>query len=154
MNTSNLDNIKLPTRVISYYASSKGIDGKHSFNFWMRSALIRVIADKPFGRGDTLEITSIKKDGEKVIIEAKVIEEWQKEYPVLCFVSGRLTYNKWSNFDYTCTEGIQVLCSIEQLLSNNYSLGFVALAYKSGKTICDDNGMDNHLEIAITVDWE
>lgn len=153
--TSNLENssIKFPIRVISYYASSKGIDGKNCFNFWMRSALIRVIADKPFARGDVLEISSITKNGSNTTIECKVINEWA-EYPVLCFVSGRLTYNKWSNFKYTSTEGIQILQSIEQLLSNNYSIGFITLVYKSGKLFCDDDNMNNHLEIDINLDQE
>ena len=153
--TSNLENssIKFPIRVISYYASSKGIDGKNCFNFWMRSALIRVIADKPFARGDVLEIFSITKNGSNTTIECKVINEWA-EYPVLCFVSGRLTYNKWSNFKYTATDGIQILQSIEQLLSNNYSIGFITLVYKSGKLLCDDDSMNNHLEIDINLDQE
>ena len=141
---------KLPMRVISYYASSKGIDGKHCFNFWIRSALIRIIANKPFARGDVLEITNIIKNGANITIECKVIDEWA-EYPVLCFVSGRLVYNKWSNFKYTSTEGIQILCPIEQLLTNNYSIGFAVLIYKSGKIYCDDDEMNNHLEIDITL---
>ncbi len=154
--TSNLDlqNINFPIRVISYYASSKGIDGKNSFNFWMRSALIRIISNKPFARGDVLEITSLEKTESGIIINVNVIEEWEAEYPVLCFVSGRLTYNKWSNFKYTTTAGIQILYPIEQLLSTNYSIGFIVLVYKSGKILCDDDGMDNHLEIDITLDQE
>ena len=48
-----------PMRVISYYASTKSpIDGKHSYNYWMRSKLVRIIADKPFARGDVLVINS------------------------------------------------------------------------------------------------
>ena len=153
--TSNLDfsSIKFPLRVISYYASTKGIDGKHCFNFWVRSALIRVVSDKPFARGDVLEITNMTKNGSNIMIDCKVIDEWA-EYPVLCFVSGRLTYNKWSNFEYTSTEGVQILCPIEQLLTNNYSIGFVASVYKSGKIYCDDDDMNNHLEIDITLNQE
>ena len=45
-------NITLPVNVISYYASTKGIDGKNCFNYWMRSKLVRIISDKPFARGD------------------------------------------------------------------------------------------------------
>lgn len=153
--TSNLDNFsnKLPIRVISYYASSKGIDGKNGFNFWIRSALVRIVADKPFARGDVLEIINITKKGVNTILECKVIDEWA-EYPVLCFVSGRLTYNKWSNFKYTSTEGIQILQSVEQLLSNNYSIGFIILVYTSGKVFCDDDAMNNHLEIDISLNQE
>lgn len=153
---TNLDNktISFPMRVISYYASSKGIDGKNCFNFWMRSALIRIIADKPFARGDVLEIKDIYKENGSTIIDVNVIDEWQAEYPVLCFISGRLTYNKWSNFKYLCTEGIQILQPIEQLLSGNYSIGFVVLAYQSGKIFCDDDTMNNHLEIDISLEEE
>lgn len=151
---SNLENIrtKLPIRVISYYASSKGIDGKNCFNFWMRSYIIRIISDKPFGRGDVLEITDIKKDSSGLFIAVRVINEWQAEYPVLSFVSGRLVYDKWSDFSYKSTEGIEILDSIEQLLMDNLSIGFVILAYKSGKIYCDDNVRDNHLEFSIQLD--
>ena len=52
-----ITNIQYPIRVISYYASSKSqIDGKNDFCFWMRSKLTRIICDKPFARGDVLQI--------------------------------------------------------------------------------------------------
>ena len=70
---TNLD-IKLPTRCISYYASDKSVvDGKHSYEFWMRSKLTRICADKPFSRGDVLEIQSIEENSSGTLINAKVI---------------------------------------------------------------------------------
>ena len=89
-------NIDYPIRVISYYASNKSnIDGKNDFCFWMRCKLTRIVCDKPFARGDVLQINSITENSSGIIIDTTLIEDWEKEYPVLTFVSGRLIYNKW-----------------------------------------------------------
>jgi len=151
---ANLD-IKLPTRCISYYASDKSIvDGKHSYEFWMRSKLTRICADKPFSRGDVLEIQSIEETSAGTVINVKVIDEWQQEYPVLVFISGRVIYNKWSNFEYTASEGIQILKPIEQVLADNYSIGFIVLAYKSGKISCVDKATKNYFDVFLNLTWE
>lgn len=151
---TNLD-IKLPTRCISYYASDKSLlDGKHSYEFWMRSKLTRICSEKPFSRGDILEIQSIEDNASGTIINVKVIDEWQQEYPVLNFISGRLIYNKWCTFKYTASEGIQIIKPIEQVLSDNYSIGFIVLAYKSGKISCIDTTNDNRFDIFIELAWE
>ena len=152
---TNLD-IKLPTRCISYYASDKSaVDGKHSYEFWMRSKLTRICSDRPFSRGDVIEIQSIEENNSGTVINVKVVDEWQQEYPVLNFISGRLIYNKWCAFEYTASEGIQILKPIEQILSDNYSIGFIVLAYKSGKISCIDK-MDNNnrFDVYINLSWE
>ena len=153
---TNLDTkLKLPTRCISYYASDKSaIDGKNSYEFWMRSKLSRICADKPFSRGDVLELTSIEDTTSGTLMEAKVVDEWQQEYPVLNFVSGRLIYNKWCTFEYTASEGIQILKPIEQVLADNYSIGFIVLAYKSGKISCVDTTSGNRFDVFINLSWE
>ena len=144
-----------PMRVISYYASTKSpIDGKHSYNYWMRSKLVRIIADKPFARGDVLVINSLKSTNMGMDINCIVEESWAEEYPVLCLVSGRLIYNKWSDFEFKSTEGVQILSPIEQVLSDNYSFGLVLAVYKSGKVICADRKNRNRTDIAINLDWE
>ena len=152
MNT-NLE-IKLPTRCISYYASDKSLlDGKHSYEFWMRSKLTRICSEKPFGRGDVLEIKSIVDTSSGTLINVDVIDEWQQEYPVLNFISGRLIYNKWCTFEYKATEGIQILKPIEQVLADNYSIGFIVLAYKSGKISCYDTTSKNKFDIYINLEF-
>ena len=83
-----------------------------------------------------------------------MINEWEQGYPVLNFISGRLIYNKWADFECTPTEGIQIVKQIEQILADNYSIGFVILAYKSGKISCVDKVTNNKFDIHIRLDWE
>lgn len=153
--STNLENIEFPFRCISYYASDKSpLDGKHSYEFWMRSFLVRIICDKPFSRGDVLQVESITKNNVGILINVTVIDEWEEEYPVLNFISGRLIYNKWVDFKYEATEGIQIISPIEQILSDSYSLGFVILAYKSGKISCNDTVTGNAFDVYINLSWE
>lgn len=150
-----ITNIQYPIRVISYYASSKSqIDNKHDFCFWMRSKLTRIVCDKAFARGDVLQINSITDTPSGILIDTTLIEEWEKEYPVLVFVGGRLIYNKWADFDYTASEGIQIIKPIEQILSDNYSIGFVLLAYQSGIIKCVDKTTKNFFDIHVSLEWE
>jgi hypothetical protein len=148
-------NFSFPMRCISYYASSKsGLDGKQSYEFWLRGICIRIVCDKPFARGDVLEIQSIEDNNSGVLITTKLINDWEQEYPVLNFISGRLIYNRWVKFEYEVTEGIQILKPIEQVLSNNFSLGFIILCYKSGKITCIDKQTDNKFDVSINLTWE
>ena len=153
-NLEPLENI-IGTRCISYYASDKSaLDGKHSYEFWTRSKLTRIVCNKPFGRGDTLQIDDVKETSSSILIETTLINEWEQGYPVLNFISGRLIYNKWADFECTPTEGIQIVKQIEQILADNYSIGFVILAYKSGKISCVDKVTNNKFDIHIRLDWE
>lgn len=157
MTMTNLENIplKLPIRCISYYASDKSaLDNQHSYEFWTRSKLTRIVCDKPFSRGDVLQINSIDNTSTGLLLRTELIDEWQEEYPVLNFVSCRIVYNKWADFKYTATEGIQIICPIEQVLNDNYSIGFVVLAYKSGKISCLDTITHNKFDVFINLSWE
>lgn len=150
-----ITNLSFPFRCISYYASSKSsVDGKQSYEFWLRGKCIRIVCTKPFSRGDVLQVNNITENNSGVLIETEVIDEWEQEYPVLNFISGRLIYNKWANFEYKATEGIQIIKPIEQILSNNFSLGFIVLCYKSGKISCVDTKTDNRFDIHINLEWE
>lgn len=148
-------NLNYPIRVISYYASSKSqIDGKHDFCFWMRNKLTRIVCNKPFARGDVLEILSINDTPTGILINTVLVEDWEKEYPVLLFISGRLIYNKWADFEYTCSDGIQVIKVLDQVLSDNYSIGFITLVYQSGIIKCIDRTTKNFFDVHVTLDWE
>ena len=147
-------NINLPINVISYYASTKGIDGKNCFNYWMRSKLVRIISDKPFARGDCLRLNSVENTSSGITLNVTVLDEWAEEYPVLCFVSGRLIYNKWSNFEYKASDCIQILQPIEQILQENYSLGFILLCYGSGKISCVDKSSNNYFDVLVHLNME
>lgn len=155
MKNTNLAELNLPFRCISYYASDKSVlDNKHSYEFWMRSKLTRIVCNKPFSRGDVLEVQKISDTSTGILIETALIDEWQEEYPVLNFISGRLIYNKWADFECIPSEGIQILKPIEQVLSENYSIGFVVLAYKSGKIECVDKLTNNRFDIYINLSWK
>ena len=148
-------NFSLPARVISYYASTKSpVDGTHSYNYWMRSKLVRIVANKPFGRGDVLLANSITTTSSGITINCEVEEEWAEEYPLLCFVSGRLIYNKWASFEFNASEGIQIISPIEQILSDNYSFGLILAVYKSGKITCTDTTSGNNVDIFVGIEWE
>lgn len=151
MDTSAL---KFPFLCVSYYASSKNeIDNKHSFDYWMRSKLVRIISNKSFARGDVLKVNSIENTTSGIVINVEVQEEWNKELPVLCFVSSRLVYNRWSKFKFKTTPGIQVVEPIEQVLSGNYSIGLILLCYKSGKISCYDEVGHNSFDIHLSLNW-
>lgn len=153
---TNLDSkITFPFRCISYYASDKSpLDGKQSYEFWCRGKLTRIICNKPFSRGDVLEIKSIQDNSNGIFIDTTLVDEWEEEYPVLNFISGRLVYNKWADFEYECSDGIVVLKTIEQVLSDNYSIGFIVLTYQSGKILCKDKVSKNEFEVFINLSWE
>ena len=85
------------------------LDGNNSYEFWLRGKCIRIICNKPFSRGDVLEVKSIKDTSSGVIIDTIVIDEVGKRISVLNFISGRLViYNKWVDFKYITTDGIQI----------------------------------------------
>ena len=145
--------INLPQKVISYYASSKGIDNRNCFNFWLRSKLIRVICDKPFARGDVLTILSIENTNSGLIINTVLTEEYEPDIPVLLFVSGRLIYDKNSKFVCNSQELITIVSIIEQTLADNYSIGFICLVSGNGKITASDNKYNNHFDIYINLQW-
>jgi len=148
-------NFSFPIRCISYYATSKSnIDNKHSYEFWMRGICVRMICDKPCARGDVIEIQKIEDTTSGILITTKLIDEWEQEYPVLNFISGRLIYNKWVKFEYEASDGIQILKPIEQVLSNNFSLGFIILCYKSGIITCVDTQTNNKFDVHVNLTLE
>lgn len=147
--------IEYPVRCISYYASDKSnVDGKHSYEFWTRSKLTRIVCNKPFSRGDVLEIQNVENTSTGIVINTVLIDEWQEEYPVLNFISGRLVYNKDSDFECVPSEGIKIIQPIEQILSNNYSIGFICLIWKSGKISCIDKWTNNKFDIHVRLSFE
>ena len=100
------------------------------------------------------QINNISDTPSGILINTTLIEEWEKEYPVLTFVSGRLIYNKWADFEYTPSEGIQIIKPIEQILSDNYSIGFILLVYQSGIIKCVDSVTKNYFDIHVSLDFE
>jgi hypothetical protein len=152
---TNLESINFPFKCISYYVSSKSaIDKKDSYSYWFRGKMIRIIADKPFARGDVLIVNSIKDSGnDSVIINVTVDSGEYEQCPVLSFVSTRLVYNRYSDFTFTTTQNIKIVKVIEQVIDDNYSACFIVLAEKSGTIKAVDKSMNNYFDINIILDW-
>ena len=60
---TNLGEIATPFKCISYYVSTKSsVDNQHSYCYWFRGKLIRIISKKPFARGDMLIVPENEPD--------------------------------------------------------------------------------------------
>ena len=154
MNT-NLD-LTTPLNCISYYVSNKSpIDNKHSYCYWFRGKLIRIVADKPFARGDMLQINSVTQahSSSNIVIDVTVQTGEYVQAPVLNFVSTRLVYNTYSQFEFTTTPGVQILKTLEQIIDDNYSVCFVVLTSENGVIHAVDKFMNNYFNINISLEW-
>lgn len=146
--------LNLPIKCISYFASNKNrIDNKQSFEWWFRGFLVRIISDKSFARGDILIIKNIIKDNNKILIDVDVSNEEYQQYPVLTFISSRLVYNKYSDFEFNTSPAIKILQLLEQVIDDNYSVGFIILANDSGFIKATDNVLKNQFDIYFKLSW-
>ena len=152
---TNLGGIVTPFKCISYYVSTKSaIDNQHSYCYWFRGKLIRIISNKPFARGDMLIINSIENQSNGgTVINVEVDSGEYQKMPVLSFVSTRLVYNKYSDFEFTSTPGITILKTIEQVMDDNYSACFIVLSETSGMIHAVDKHMNNYFDINISLGW-
>lgn len=148
------------------YQSDKGIDGKPSYNFWFTSSLIRVIGDKPFGRGDICEISEIKKINStewniyvKIIGDINVdseamefIKNYTEEIPTLIFLTTKIYLDVNSDVHiYTDNDNIEVLLNCSSVMNNNKSYTIAALVKgKQGKIFGIDKVNQTSLEWLIT----
>lgn len=146
--------LNFPIKCISYFASNKNkIDNKQSFEWWFRGFLVRIISEKSFARGDILIIKNIIKDNNKILINVDVSDEEYTPYPVLTFISSRLVYNKYSDFAFFTTPSIQILQLLEQVINDNYSIGFIILASDNGVIKATDNVLKNQFDIYLKLSW-
>lgn len=146
--------LNFPIKCISYFASNKNkIDNKQSFEWWFRGFLVRIISEKSFARGDILIIKNIVKDNNKILINVDVSDEEYTPYPVLTFISSRLVYNKYSDFAFFTTPSIQILQLLEQVINDNYSIGFIILASDNGVIKATDNVLKNQFDIYLKLSW-
>lgn len=149
------------------YQSDKGIDGKPSYNFWFTSSLIRIIGDKPFGRGDICEIIEIRKINPtewniqvSVIGDVNVdseamefIENYkEEEVPTLIFLTTKIYLDVSSDVHmYTDKDNIEVLLNCSSVMNNNKSYTIAALMKgKQGKIFGIDKVNGTSLEWLIT----
>lgn len=146
--------LNFPIKCISYFASNKNkIDNKQSFEWWFRGFLVRIISEKSFARGDILIIKNIIKDNNKILINVDVSDEEYTSYPVLTFISSRLVYNKYSDFTFFTSPSIQILQLLEQVINDNYSIGFIILASDNGVIKATDSVLKNQFDIYLKLSW-
>ena len=148
------------------YQSDKGIDGKPSYNFWFTSSLIRIIGDKPFGRGDICEILEIKKINATewnihvavigdVNVDSEAMEfvkEYKEEVPTLIFLTTKIYLDVDSDIHaYTDSDDIEILLNCSSIMNNNKSYTIAALVKgKQGRVYGIDKVNGTSLEWLIT----
>lgn len=150
--TTNLD---FPIRCISYYSSNlSSIDNRHSFEYFFRHKLLRIRGNKPFARGDMLNITSMAETNSGVVLDAAVVtdEEYQRA-PVLLFVSNRFVFNPYSEFSYDVQGDVQLLKVVDTTIDENYSSAFICLARGDGTIVCTEPIFKNNYDIKIGLNW-
>ena len=69
---------------------------------------VESLAKKVRDKNIPMTIQSIEENNSGTAINVNVVDEWQQEYPVLNFISGRLVYNKWADFEYECSDVITI----------------------------------------------
>lgn len=126
-------------KIVLYYVSNKNaLDNKNSYEFWFNGSLVRIVADRPFCRGDWAEIVSI--DHETKTIEVRVLTDEkytagvQDEYPVLVFAVTRIYFNEYSDFvGYPESDKVKILALYSTTKDRNLAVCGAFLVQK-GKT--------------------
>jgi len=123
---------------IMNYSSKIGIDNKHSYEFWYYSELMRIIGDKPFARGDIVNIDSVNDDTKEIRITVcgdpanefeNIPEEAtnQQELPVFMFLVTPMPLDEKSNYNFFCDENSKILMIKSSIKSNNKRYAVCAL---------------------------
>jgi hypothetical protein len=148
------------------YQSDKGIDGKPSYNFWFTSSLIRIIGNKPFGRGDIALIKNIKKPSStEWNIEVDIIGDLEldpeamelatqlknDEIPTLVFATTKIYLDKTSDVHVYGTDNVEILLNCSSTMNDNKSYTIAALVKgRQGKLFGIDKNNGTSLEWLIT----
>ena len=121
------------------YESKIGVDGLNSYEFWFTSSIIRIIADKPFGRGDIAIIKDIVKQSEtehritiEIIGDPKITKGLEnlgenEEIPTLLFVTPKIYLNELSEYHAYGSDNVEILMNIPAVLDHNKSYTVAAL---------------------------
>lgn len=150
--------------IILNYQSEQGIDNVPSYNFWFTSSLIRIMADKPFGRGDIARVVDIKKPNStqwNIIVEIlgdpnieseiQSLLEDKKEIPTLVFATTKIYLDESSKLHVYGSENIEILLNCDSIMNNNKSYTIAALVSgHQGKVIGVDETNGTEVEWLIT----
>jgi hypothetical protein len=137
------------------YQSNRSPNDQSSYAFWFASSLIKIVADKPFGRGDIVELKEIKKiSPTEWIISCIVLGDplldlkvqdfvenlEQEEIPTLMFVTTKIYLNSNSDIAVYSTDNCEILLNCTSILDNNKSCTIAALVKgKQAKIFGIDN---------------
>lgn len=149
--------IKYPIKAISYCASNCGnSDRKHSFEFWVRGHLIRVIGDKPFSRGDMIWIDEIKYDwsDNTYYIMTRVIDDepYESNLPVLSIAVSRMIYSV-TDFKIKEEGNIKVLEHMYIKTDDSYSLAFISLVSGEARINCKSESTNASFNMDFILKW-
>lgn len=156
--------IKLPTYCVLNYQSEEGVDRLNSYNFWFTSSLIRVIGDKPFGRGDIARITEVRHSTEtEWCVYCEILgspeygddipeEAYEKgEIPTFIFTTTKIYTNVDSDYQFFSSDNVQILMACSAVMNDNksYTVG-VLVKGKQGKVQAVDDMTGVEMEWVIT----
>jgi len=145
------------------YESKVGVDGLHGYEFWFTSSIIRIVADKPFGRGDVALIKSITKQSDtehRINIEvigdpninklpSEIFE--QGELPTLLFVTPKIYLNEHSEYHAYSSENVEILLNVPAILDGNKSYTIAILTKgKQAKVYAIDKMTGDRIEWLIS----
>lgn len=151
--------------IILNYQSERGIDNSPSYNFWFTSSLIRVIADKPFGRGDVARVVDIKKPTQtqwNIMVEIlgdpdieedvkELVTQEGREIPTLVFATTKIYLDEASKLHVYGSDNIEILLNCDSTMNNNKSYTIAALVTgNQGKIIGVDQINGTEVEWLIT----
>lgn len=153
-----MNNKKFPIKAISYCASNYGsIDNQHSFEFWIRGHLIRIIGDKPFSRGDMIWIDDITYDWSEdtYYIHTRIIDDepYEEGLPVLSIAVSRMIYSV-TDFETKADGDIKVLEKLYIETDNSYSVVFISLISGVARISCRSPSTNASFNMDFIVDWK
>lgn len=144
-------------KFVFYYASSvNSLDNKNSFEFWFNSGIIRIIADRPFARGDLGIIKDIDLQNRIIYVEVlDMVEADNQPLPILLFVASRIHFNEYSDFyAFSKSEDIKIISVFSSIQDNNLLPAVVLLAKDSGTITLYEEKFSNEFDLIINIEWE
>lgn len=103
------------------YSSSKNFHGLHSYEYGFANHTYSIIGDKPFSRGDVVQIVDYKKEsrnefrinvkvlGDPIINSNEFDNSHRIEIPTLLFLSSRIYLSEFSDYAIVNTINARVL---------------------------------------------
>src|SRR5215467_14723712 len=103
------------------YSSSKNFHGLNSYEYGFADHTFSIVGDKPFSRGDIVQIQSCRKESRnefrinvKVLGDPRIMSDEfdgsnRIEIPTLLFLSSRIYLSEFSDYEIISTTNAKVL---------------------------------------------